>query len=285
MANLFRPHLMLYSTTSKQLTLKAREKVLRNTDDHPKRIALNAHVPQRLQSRSNWRRKAIELAVALPEALNHRQQTDHFTIPPWVVDDSNNCTIHQSIPGISSCADSINLKSQMSISHIDNFGADYIIYTDGSATAGSTDGDFAVAVTQGSAQRPVTIATIRKRGRNFTSSFDEELAALTHALQWVIDQHLSDTTSLICTESKSLCDALVGRNVRVDHICLLLHAIPATIIIQWIPGHSNILATSWQIGQQNKQQNCHLQQTSQSRYTALSKLSEIPFKMPLSPIY
>ena len=128
----------------------------------------------------------------------------------------------------------------MSISHIDNFGADYIIYTDGSATAGSTDGDFAVVVTQGSAQRPVTIATIRKRGRNFTSPFDEELAALTHDLQWVIDQHLSDTTILICTESKSLWDALAGRNVRVDHIRLLLHAIPATIIIQWIPGHSNI---------------------------------------------
>ena len=94
-----------YSTTSKQLILKAREKALRNTDDHPKRMALNAHVPQRLQSRSNWRRKAIELAMALPEALNHRQQTDHFTIRPWIVDDSNNFIIHQSITGISSRAD------------------------------------------------------------------------------------------------------------------------------------------------------------------------------------
>ena len=230
-----------YSTTSKQLILKAREKALRNTDDHPKRIALNAHVPQRLQSRSNWRRKAIELAVALPETLNHRQQTNQFTVAPWVVDDCNNCTIHRSIPDISSRADSIDLKSQMSISHIDNFGADYIIYTDGSARAGSTNGGSAVVVTQGPAQHSVTIATIKNRGCHFTSSFDEELAALTHALQWVIDQHLSNTTILICTDSKSLCDALAGRNVRVDDIHLLLHAVPATIIIQWIPGHSNIL--------------------------------------------
>ena len=140
-----------YSTTSKQLILKARQKALRSTDDHPKRVALNSQVPQRLQSPSNWRRKAIELTVALPEALNHRQQTEHFTIPPWVVDDSDNYTIHQSIPGISSRADSIDLKSQMSITHIDNFGADYIIYTNGSATAGSADGDFAVVVTQGPA--------------------------------------------------------------------------------------------------------------------------------------
>ena len=34
-----------YSTTSKQLILKARGKALQNTDDHLKRIALNAHVP------------------------------------------------------------------------------------------------------------------------------------------------------------------------------------------------------------------------------------------------
>ena len=178
--------------------------------------------------------------MALPEALNHRQQTEHFTIPPWVVDDSNNCTIQRSIPDISTRADSIDLKSQMNITHIDNFGADYIIYTDDSATAGSTDGGFAVVVTQGPAHRPVTIATIRKRGRHFTSSFDEELAALTHALQWVIDQHLSDTTILICTDSESVRYAIAGRNFRVDDIRLLLHAISATIIIQWIPGHSNI---------------------------------------------
>ena len=124
----------------------------------------------------------MELAVALPEALNHCQQTEHFTIPPWVVDDSNNCTIHRSIPGISGRADSIDLKSQMSLTHIDNFGAYYIIYTDGSATAGSTDGGFAVVVTQGPAQHAVPIATIRKCGRHFTSSFNKELAALTHAL-------------------------------------------------------------------------------------------------------
>ena len=128
----------------------------------------------------------------------------------------------------------------MSITHIDNFGANYIIYTDGSATAGSTDRGFAVVVTQGPTQRPVTINTIRKRGRHFTSSFHEELAALTHPLQWAIDQHLFNTAILICTDSKSLPDALAGRYVRVDHIRLLLHAIPATIIIQWIPGHSNI---------------------------------------------
>ena len=63
---------------------------------------------------------------------------------------------------------------------------------------------------------------------------------LSHMLSNGQYQYLSDNTILICTDSKSLCDALAGRNIRVDDIRLLLQAIPATIIIQWIPGHSNI---------------------------------------------
>ena len=194
-----------YSTTSKHLILKAREKALRNTDDHPKRIALNAHVPQRLQSRSNWRCKAIELAVALPETLNHRQQINHFTIAPWVVDDSNNCTIHRSTPGISSRVDSIDLKSQMSISYIDNFDADYIIYTDGSATA------------------------------RFLSAL-----IVNHCVIPLLEE-MSELTIFACYYMQSQLQSLSSG----------FQVIPTS------------LATSWQIGQQNKQQNCHLQQTSQ----------------------
>ena len=47
-----------YSTSSKRLLLKANEKAQRSADDHPKRIALNVNIPQRLQSRSSFRRKA-----------------------------------------------------------------------------------------------------------------------------------------------------------------------------------------------------------------------------------
>ena len=47
-------------------------------------------------------------------------------------------------------------------------------------------------------------------------------------------------TILLCTDSKSLCDAIQGRNIKVDNIRTLLQSIPAQVIIQWIPGHSNI---------------------------------------------
>ena len=62
-----------YSTCSKRLILKANEKARRSTDDHPKRIALNVNIPQRLQSRSSFRQKAEELLSLLPPDLQHRQ--------------------------------------------------------------------------------------------------------------------------------------------------------------------------------------------------------------------
>ena len=54
-----------YPTCSKRLILKANEKAQRTTDDHPKRIALNINIPQRLQSRSSFRQKAEELSSLL----------------------------------------------------------------------------------------------------------------------------------------------------------------------------------------------------------------------------
>ena len=52
-------------TCSKCLILKARKKALRSTVDHPKRIALDANILQRLQNRSSFRQKAEELSTLL----------------------------------------------------------------------------------------------------------------------------------------------------------------------------------------------------------------------------
>lgn len=66
----------------------------------------------------------------------------------------------------------------MSTKQIENHHADYIIHTDVPATLGSKDGGFAVVVTQGPANNPARVDTIKERGRAFTCSFEEELAAL-----------------------------------------------------------------------------------------------------------
>ena len=72
-----------YSTYSKRLILKANEKARHSTDDHPKCIALDVDIPQRLQSRSSFRRKAEELSPLLPPDLQQKQNIIHFPSPPW----------------------------------------------------------------------------------------------------------------------------------------------------------------------------------------------------------
>ena len=63
-----------YNICSNRLILKAREKALRSTDDHPRCVALAADTPQFLQNHSSFRWKAEELSTPLPPKL---QQTKH----------------------------------------------------------------------------------------------------------------------------------------------------------------------------------------------------------------
>ena len=135
-------------------------------------------------------------------------------------------------------------KTTCCLQQINHHQADLTVYTDGSASSRTADGGFAIVVTQGQAEQPTVIGTVRERGRNFTSSFKEEHAATITAIQWLATDNLPDPTALLCTDSKLLCDTLLGRNSKVNNIKLLIRSIAAKIIIQWIPGHSNIPVTS-----------------------------------------
>ena len=74
-----------YNTCSNRLILKASEKTLRSTDDHPKHIALAADKSQRLQNCSSFHRKAEELPILHPPKFQHRQNIIHFPYPPWQI--------------------------------------------------------------------------------------------------------------------------------------------------------------------------------------------------------
>ena len=70
-----------YTTTSNSNVLKAKEKSLRSSADHPKRISFNVEVPQQLPMRSSWKLKANKLSETLPDALNHCEQMEIFKHP------------------------------------------------------------------------------------------------------------------------------------------------------------------------------------------------------------
>ena len=89
-----------YPAYSKRLILKAKEKALRSTNDHPKSIALTVNVVQRLQNRSSFHRKAEELSNLLPTDLQHRQNIVHFPSSLWQQSSSREGRIATPIPGI-----------------------------------------------------------------------------------------------------------------------------------------------------------------------------------------
>ena len=245
-----------YLTYSKRLILKANKKARRSTDDHPKCIALNVNIPQRLQSRSSFRRKAEELSSLLPPDLQHRQNIIHFPSPPWQQSSSNTGRISTSVPGITSRADDNNIKRQCSLSTMISYQADYVVYTNGSASGGTRNGGAAAVVTRGSPYQPEVVTIIKAKGCTFTSSYEEEAAAMVSALSWTHTNanHHSFTvlyctyskstnanhhsfTVLYCTYSKSLCQALMSSHPRTFSIRNSISSISSSIFIQWIPGH------------------------------------------------
>ena len=200
-----------YSTCSKRLIVKANEKARRSTVDHPKCIALDVNIPQLLQNRSSFRRKAEELLTLLPPDLQHRQSIIHFPSPPWQQSSSHTGRISTSVPGITSRADDNNIKQQCSLSTIASYQVDYIVYTNGSASGGTRNGGAAAVVTRGSPLQPDVFTIFKTEGRTFTSSYEEEAAAMESALPWTLtNANHHSITILFCTDSKSLCEALIS---------------------------------------------------------------------------
>ena len=202
-----------YYTKSKCMILQAREKSLLTAADHPKRLALQNNFPQRIATRSSFRRKATELLTILPEELSHRQVVNLFPSPPWLA--SSFCTnqVSSTIPGICGCDDPPTLNLEKNLEHILSYQVDYTIYTDGSASAGTRNGGVAAIISTGSPTQPTLVSTIKIKGRAFTGSYEEEIAAMEAALPWTYtNANWVQSSILICTDSQSLCEALSSCN-------------------------------------------------------------------------
>ena len=107
-----------YYTCSNQYILKAPEKALRSTDDHTKRVALAADVPQRLENRCSFCRKVNDLSTLLPAEHEHCQTISHCPIPPWQLSTPCKEQISTSVPGIAGQTDGNDLKCRCIITFI-----------------------------------------------------------------------------------------------------------------------------------------------------------------------
>ena len=230
-----------YSTWSNHLILKAKEKALRSTDDHPKRITLDVNIPIHLQNCSSFCGKAEELSTILPLSLQHRQNIIHFPSPPWQQSSSHEGRIATTVPGITGRADDTNLKRQCRLNTIASYQADYVIYTDGSASRRTRSGGAAEVVTRGSPLQPEVVTTIKTKRGTFASSYEEEAAAIKSALSLTSTNANHPSISILfCTDSKSLCEALISSNPWTLSIHNSINSISSSIFIQWIYHHSDI---------------------------------------------
>ena len=138
-----------YNTCTSCLVLRAWEKVLRSTVDHTKRIVLAANLPHCLPNCSSFHRKANDLSTLLSFQLKHHQIINNFPSLPWQCSTLHKEHISIFIPCIAGQADDTTSKHKYSLIHIASYQADYIIYTNGSASERTRNGDTADVITRG----------------------------------------------------------------------------------------------------------------------------------------
>ena len=116
-----------------------------------------------------------------------------------------------------------------------------IEFNDGSASGETRNRGAAAVITRGSPHQPEVVAIIKAKGCTFTSSYEEEAAAMESALSWTrTNANHHSLTVFFCTGSKSLCEALISSHPRTFSIRNSISSISSSIFIQWIPGYSSI---------------------------------------------
>lgn len=263
-----------YQTTSKKLVAIAREKADRVDPDHPRQKALqpDKHVVHRT-SRQSWRKKSEEILAQLPHSKLPKEPikkpeeaptiSQVYHLPP--TNNIKNWSVHTELknkeeltpstvdPGFVFGAQnrpaSFNLnraysnddnssKSEIAIRTIDSYNGCIQAYTDGSCTAGIEDGGAAAVITRGSARNPQEIKIIKKRGKKYTCSFDEESTAMEMALDWIAQYFC--IKAVICTDCKSLLQAIESETPNTLAIREKLGRTGCQIVLQWIPSHCGI---------------------------------------------
>ena len=266
-----------YPTTSKNLIAISREKADRVDPEHPRHMALRPENPvAHRTARQSWRKKSDEILAPLPHSkypkqpIRKREETPELSQQyHQPTERAKNWTVHTALAGqdgappynpasyftapgpVTSTVTrptffdldgpsngSNQSKSEMAIRIIDRYDSCIQAYTDGSCTAGMEDGGAAAVITRGSARNPQVIKTIKKRGKKYTCSFDEELTAMGLALDW-ISQYFC-MKAVVCTDCKSLLQAIESETPNTRVIRDKLRRTGCQIILQWTPSHCGI---------------------------------------------
>jgi len=96
-----------------------------------------------------------------------------------------------------------------------------------------------MVITSGSAHYPTVLDTWKRRGSPLTSSFEEEMEAMSMAVQWIISNK-PEGRVLICSDSQSLLKAIANESEETYEVRAKLMQVKGNVVIQWLPGHMDI---------------------------------------------
>ena len=96
--------------------------------------------------------------------------------------------------------------------------ADVVIYTDGSAAAGTSKGGAGVVVTRGDPENPTVVTEMKIKSKEMTSSYEEEREAMLSAAELIRNAEDDIRKVLICADSQSLVQSLNNKSEDTDEL-------------------------------------------------------------------
>ena len=169
-----------YRTHRDRLAATSVEKAQRMDSDHPRRITLDKAVPKRLK-RENWRSRGLQMQSRIPN-IGNLDKARPQDIAHWS-EAKCNWSVNTTLEGNNRIEPA--RASELALKLINQGDQHYTIYTDGSASEGTSDGGSAAVITTGAADNPNAFHKIRTKGRELTSSYEEEKEAMLAAAMWV----------------------------------------------------------------------------------------------------
>ena len=199
-----------FAATVRKNCLIAWEKSARLHLNNPRRNLFDSPVPHRWKNRSCFSvmSKAECEDIGLDESS--REMFMKWFPPPWSWDPATAWIVRTSLSGGTMKRSNQASLLADAISTIDNTEHhEYVVYTDGSAHGGITNGSSASIVTRGPAGNPSLVDTAVAKGNRWTSSYETEVTALLLAVEWLARGSFGDTV-VICSDSQAALSALSG---------------------------------------------------------------------------
>ena len=243
--------LIPFNHTKNYLAGKAKEKIERDSNNPCYHLTTQAsHIKtKKAKAGKTWRStaEAIQRSSGLQD-LPKESIRSNDNLPPWAIIKHNKLSFGTSIPNVTSKKNTNpDILKRYAEEHLRQTGieeADYVVWTDGSATDGIINGGSG-ALIKPKKSPPVTIMISAGK---YTSSYNAELKALRVALRYLDENIGQNNTCIIALDNQGVIVKIKAGHLRQDDqtsndIWKLIKQLTDknnSILLQWIPSHVGI---------------------------------------------